>query len=139
MHYRHAAERGDVESMVRLAGILGRGDHGYTVNKAESFKWYLAAARQGDAVAQCNVAAMYASGSGVTKDDREAFMWYGRSAEGGNAQAQYNYALMNLSGKGTWKNVEEALRSERAGHSLLRRPRSDALVRRGQALVPGRG
>ncbi|MBQ8091598.1 MAG: SEL1-like repeat protein, partial [Pyramidobacter sp.] len=36
MHYRRAANGGNVESMVRLAGIIGRGDYGYSVNKNES-------------------------------------------------------------------------------------------------------
>ena len=51
---------------------------------------YLKAAEQGSALAQNNLALMYAHGSGVTRDDGLACHWFSRAAVQGYAPAQYH-------------------------------------------------
>lgn len=63
---------------------------GVTKNDAEALKWFQLAAKQGVAIAQRNLGALYANGQGVTKNDVEALKWYSLAAEQGNAQAQRN-------------------------------------------------
>jgi TPR repeat protein len=51
---------------------------------------YLKAANGGNALAQNNLAIMYAMGEGVTRDDAEATKWFSRSAGQGDAAAQFH-------------------------------------------------
>ena len=53
-------------------------------------KWYLKAADQGDANAQCSIGGFYYNGLGVAQDYEEAMKWYFKAAEQGNVDAQYN-------------------------------------------------
>lgn len=62
-----AHERGDYPTEIRLLRPL---------------------ADKGMAVAQYNLATMYANGLGVSKDLATAMMWYRRAADQGNADAQ---------------------------------------------------
>jgi len=50
-------------------------------------------AKQGDAVAQNKLAAMYENGNVVAQDYEESLKWYMKSAEQGNAIGQYNVGL----------------------------------------------
>lgn len=45
-------------------------------------------ARQGDALAQFNLALMYHSGAGVAADEAQAVNWYQKSAANGSVKAQ---------------------------------------------------
>jgi TPR repeat protein len=60
-----------------------------------------AAAKDGHADSQFNVALMYEKGIGVGKDEKEAVVWYGRSASQGNAGAQFNLGVLYEHGRGT--------------------------------------
>lgn len=51
-------------------------------------RWLLAAAHQGDAVAQRNLANAYFKGEGTLRDEGEAEAWYRRAAQQGDADAQ---------------------------------------------------
>ena len=62
---------------------------------------FLAAAKDGHADSQFNVALMYEKGIGVGKDEKEAVVWYGRSASQGNAGAQFNLGVLYEHGRGT--------------------------------------
>jgi len=62
---------------------------------------FLAAAKEGHADSQFNVALMYEKGIGVGKDEKEAVIWYGKSAAQGNAAAQYNLGVLYENGRGT--------------------------------------
>jgi TPR repeat protein len=62
---------------------------------------FLAAAEDGHADSQFNVALMYEKGIGVGKDEKEAVVWYGRSASQGNAAAQFNLGVLYEHGRGT--------------------------------------
>ena len=67
-------------------------------------------AEQGDAVAQYNVALMYANGEGVIEDDKEAVKWYRLAAEQGIAEAQYNLGNMYDNGEGVIEDDKEAVK-----------------------------
>jgi TPR repeat protein len=62
---------------------------------------FLAAAEDGHADSQFNVALMYEKGIGVGKDEKEAMVWYGKSALQGNASAQFNLGVFYENGRGT--------------------------------------
>jgi TPR repeat protein len=66
-----------------------------------AYKEFLAAATEGHADSQFNVALMYEKGIGVGKDEKEAVVWYGRSASQGNAAAQFNLGVLYEHGRGT--------------------------------------
>jgi uncharacterized protein len=53
---------------------------------------YRKAAEHGNAMAQNNLAMMYAAGEGVPHDDGEASKWFLRAATQGNAGAQFHLA-----------------------------------------------
>ena len=57
-------------------------------------------AEQGDAVAQNNLALMYAQGEGVPQDDKTAVKWFRLAAKQGIARAQNNLGVMYANGKG---------------------------------------
>ena len=66
-----------------------------------AYNEFLAAAKDGHADSQFNVALMYEKGIGVGKDEKEAVVWYGKSAAQGNAAAQYNLGVLYENGRGT--------------------------------------
>ncbi|WP_431856917.1 tetratricopeptide repeat protein [Azospirillum sp.] len=66
------------------------------------------AAEQNDAVAQNNLAVMYATGSGVKQDYGQAAKWYEKAAEQGYAIAQYNLAAMYEHGMGVSRDLRAA-------------------------------
>jgi len=66
-----------------------------------AYKEFLAAAKEGHADSQFNVALMYEQGIGVAKDEKEAVVWYGKSATQGNSAAQFNLGVLYENGRGT--------------------------------------
>jgi len=66
-----------------------------------AYKEFLAAAEEGHADSQFNVALMYEQGIGVGKDEKQAVVWYGKSAALGNSAAQYNLGVLYENGRGT--------------------------------------
>jgi uncharacterized protein len=66
-----------------------------------AYKQFLAAAKEGHADSQFNVAVMYEQGVGVGKDEKEAVVWYGKAASQGNAAAQFNLGVLYENGRGT--------------------------------------
>jgi len=73
---------------------------GVPQDDAEAVKWYRRAADQGDAKAQDNLGAMYATGRGVPRDDAEAVKWFRRAAIQGDADAENNLGRMYAKGRG---------------------------------------
>ena len=66
-----------------------------------AFKDFLAAAEEGHADSQYNVALMYETGLGVDKDASQAVVWYEKSALQGNGAAQFNLGVLYENGRGT--------------------------------------
>ena len=81
-----------------------------TAFSAPDFEETMAAAKQGNAVAQYNLGVMYAKGDGVPENDAEAVKWYRKAAEQGNAIAQYNLGVKYDNGEGVPENDAEAVK-----------------------------
>jgi TPR repeat protein len=75
-----------------------------------AYKKFLAAAKEGHADSQFNVALMYERGIGTGKDEKEAVFWYGKAAAQGNSAAQFNLGVLYENGRGT--NVDFAKANE---------------------------
>jgi TPR repeat protein len=73
-----------------------------------AYKEFLAAAEEGHADSQFNVALMYEKGIGVGKDEKEAVLWYGKAASQGNASAQFNLGVLYEHGRGTQVDFAKA-------------------------------
>ncbi len=65
-------------------------------------------AEQGSALAQYNLAGMFAEGLGVPQDFHEAFRWVRLAAERGLAIAQNNLGVMYAKGQGVAQEYQEA-------------------------------
>ncbi|MBK9673891.1 MAG: SEL1-like repeat protein [Betaproteobacteria bacterium] len=65
-------------------------------------------ARQGDALAEHELARRYAAGRGVPQSDHERMLWLVRAAEHGNVDAQYELGMALRHGHGT---VQDFVRS----------------------------
>jgi TPR repeat protein len=126
--YRKAAEQGHTKAQRSLGDIYAHGLHaadvqGVDKNEAEAEKWYYKAdeeyrkvaeeyrkaAEQGNAVAQYNLAGMYAAGRGVAKNEKEAVNWYRKAAKQGHMAAQFELGHCYLWGYGVTKDEVEAL------------------------------
>lgn len=99
---REAAERGDIQSQIRLAKAYGIGDDSAEV--VEKFRpaivvgihqdlkkaahWWTKAAEQGDVGAQRAIAVYYGFGIGVSKDYSRAVYWARKAAAKGDSTAQ---------------------------------------------------
>jgi hypothetical protein len=78
-------------------------------------------AEAGDAVAQFNLAGIYANGRGVAKNDAEAAKWCRMAAEAGDVKAQYKLGGMWDKGWGVPEDDAEA-RKALARNKKRRRP-----------------
>ncbi len=66
-----------------------------------AYKEFRAAADEGHADSQFNVALMFEQGIGVEKDEAQAVVWYEKSALQGNGPAQFNLGVLYENGRGT--------------------------------------
>ena len=83
------AGHGDAEAQFSL-GVKFAGE-GATQDYAKAARWYLKAADQRHALAQFNLAIMYAAGQGVTRDEAASRGWMQKAADLGDAGAQYQH------------------------------------------------
>lgn len=72
------------------------------------FEGHLKIAKEGYALAECQVGYFYLEGIGVEKDPAQAFYWTKRAAEHGDRDAQLNLAEMYENGTFVVKNMETA-------------------------------
>jgi TPR repeat protein len=86
------------------AGIIAYQDNDLPL----AYKEFLAAAEDGNADSQFNVALMYEKGIGVGKDEKDAVVWYGKAAAQGNANAQFNLGVLYEHGRGTQVDFAKA-------------------------------
>ncbi|MDK3157151.1 tetratricopeptide repeat protein [Kamptonema cortianum] len=82
---------------------------GVAQNKKEAFNWFYAAAEQGDASAQYNLALRYLRGVGTQANEKEAVEWFRLASLQGVPEAQNNLAVCYAEGIGVAQNKEEAL------------------------------
>jgi hypothetical protein len=101
-----------------LLGYLYEHGQGLPRNYAKAAENYLAAALQGHAIAQNNLASLYERGLGVPKNSGKAFELYLASAQQGNPIAQCNLASMYYTGSSVPRNFSEAARWFRAAAEL---------------------
>ena len=73
-------------------------------SEEEAVKWFEKAARQGHAVAQCLLGAMYEYGEGVPQSYQKAIEYYELSARQGFANAEFNLGGMFYTGRGVEKD-----------------------------------
>lgn len=93
--YVQSAEQGDVDKMMRLAGMYAAGKIGYQRDYKNAVYWYKKAAEQGIVQAMFELGFIYEYGQGeVDQDDAEAEHWYKKAAAHGNAYAQYRLAAL---------------------------------------------
>lgn len=76
--------------------------------QATERKCYLKEGALASAMAQCNLAWLYAEGRGVEQNPEEAAKRYRISAKAGYAEAQYQLGLLLAQGKGVPRDPEEA-------------------------------
>jgi localization factor PodJL len=79
------ADEGGAEAQNNLGALFSNSD--LPIAGAVS---YLKAANDGNAMAQHNLAMMYATGEGVNRDDVQAGVWFERSAAQGDPAAQFH-------------------------------------------------
>jgi hypothetical protein len=85
------AGHGDAEAQFSL-GVKFAGE-GAAQDYAQAAQWYLKAADQSHALAQFNLAIMYAAGQGVPRDESKSMGWMQKAADLGDAGAQYHIGL----------------------------------------------
>lgn len=98
------AQAGDLQSQKQQALFLQK--KGLT---KEAAGWWLLAAKQGDAEAQCQTAISYRFGLGLPEDDKESVRWLLLSAKQGYPDAQLMLAMRYREGRGVLKNYSEAI------------------------------
>ena len=81
------ARDGDLTAQVALAGLLEGGGPGLERDIVAAAGWYLLAASAGDAIAQMNLAELYAQGRGLARDPVRALAWFILAAEQGRGWA----------------------------------------------------
>ena len=97
--WRPLAEAENADGQFGMGLLYGNG-YGVELDDFQALKWYVLAAGQGHAKAQCNIAVMHANGWGVPQSDEEALKWYSLAAEQGVTPAQINVGRMYAGGFG---------------------------------------
>lgn len=70
------AEAGDAQAQFALGSNFAAGLGGVHESPVEALRWYRKAAEQGLAMAQKNLADMFANGNGIRRNPVEAYKWY---------------------------------------------------------------
>lgn len=97
---RAAAVAGDAWAQLNLGAAYDHGIAGVAADAAQARIWYLAAAQQGVAEAQFNLAHCLATGHGGATDPVAARVWMRRAAVQGLADAQFLFGMMLYRGVG---------------------------------------
>ena len=133
---REAAETGLVDAQVALGQMLDQGQ-GVPQNSLLALRWLRAAAAQGDATAQTQLAIMYHRGRpGVRPDYELALECYQMAADQGKAEAMLNLGVVYRDGLGTPQDFGRALWWFR---EAAERGITDGEYNVGRMLATGRG
>lgn len=131
------AESGNLESQLQLANYY-RWEMKGDPNFEEALKWYMMAAKKGDAVALNNLGCMHVNGEGVEKCNEKAFKLFYKSAELNLESSQYSIGLMLYEGLGCQQNKEEAVKwlrlAAEQGHAEAQTMLSNILKEESQSL-----
>jgi TPR repeat protein len=82
---------------------------GVKFNLSKAAELFLAAARQGNAIAQFNIGNVYRRGDGVDQSDRKAVFWYQKAAKQNYAPAQNALAYMYVEGRSVERDNKRAM------------------------------
>jgi AcrR family transcriptional regulator len=97
------ADSGDARAQTVLALAYLRGQMGVTTDDVAARRWSLAAAEQGEPVAQYMVATLMSK-----EDAARAFSWFEQAALRGNIKAMHNLAIAYAEGQGTAEDDRRA-------------------------------
>ena len=97
------AKNGDDNKQVELARFYFK-----QKSYVEAFKWYEAAAKQGNPDGINGVGCCYKNGFSVEKNEEYAVQLFAKAADKGSERAQYNLAMAYYSGKGIKLDWEKA-------------------------------
>lgn len=97
---KRAAEMGNADAQCHLGFWYFEGKHGLEKDIAESNRWFMEAARQGNDFAQFQIGLKYEIGSGVKKSAKEAARWYMKAASKNNVDALYRLGRCYYYGDG---------------------------------------
>jgi TPR repeat protein len=106
--YRRAAAQNHTGALMILAEALTAAEPNTQETLAEVFGLWLAAASNGNAVAQRKVGMCYLDGRGCPEDPVAAAQWFLLAAEQSDAEAQYELGICYSEGRGVEENAEEA-------------------------------
>lgn len=99
---RRLAESGNVRAQVTVAELaFQKGDMG------EAFRWFSAAAENGDPAAQVRLADLYLAGRGTLRDAAQAAHWYAMAVSH-TPEAQWKLGALFQQGDGVAQNPEIA-------------------------------
>lgn len=110
------AEKGDAESMVKLADFYCRGSFGLNADDQICGMWMRRAAEQGHKDAQYHLGRMFEEGIGMRRDDAQAYAWYSIAFANGYQMA--GDKAKKIAGKLSPKQREEADRIIEANKAL---------------------
>lgn len=131
-----AANLGEPQAQLKLAGLYQTGEAGLEVDEAESRTWARRAAESGDARGQHAYGMYLYDGVGGAQNRAEALDWLKRAADQGLVDSQYNVARIYENGEqGIAPNLTQAYRwyliAARAGD-----PQAQAAVDRLSPTIP---
>ncbi len=122
---RAMAESGDAHAQGLLGSFYLVGKNGVEKDEAQAAKWFLKAAEQGDAKAQCMMGHCYENGWGVAKSDYLSMTWFRKAAKQGVPEALFNMGLCCILGQGCSEDKEAAVdyfrRAAEKGHAGAQR------------------
>lgn len=105
--WRIGAEAGDAESQCWLGSLFANGE-GVNVDDEQALHWYLAAAGQGNHMAQANTGAFLFMGRGTAKNPTEAVKWLTEAANGADLNGLFNLAVLYAKGEGVEADLGKA-------------------------------
>lgn len=79
------------------------------VSAQNTYQYYIRAAKNGDADAQCRIGSCYSKGTYVEKDDKKAVDWWKKAAKQGHALSQGFLGQAYFTGKGVTMNPSQAV------------------------------
>lgn len=103
------ANNGDLPSLCEIGRRYYNGSHGLNKNLKLAFEYFMKAANQNYADAQCNVAWCYEVGDGVEESLEKAYEWYEKSANNNCSMAQYSLGWMFANGIFVPKSQSKAI------------------------------
>lgn len=106
--YQTAAVHGQVLAQLRLGFLFHSTNRRDVELLAKAHHYFLKAAEQGNAEAQCQLGLLYAQGLGVAQDFEQAAEWYQRAAEKMHPKAQFNLAFLCAHGEGVEQDYIQA-------------------------------